>query len=616
VWRIIITAIAVLFVAALPWILASPHWIGQFSEMAFIAFLIGSINLSRGYAGQLSLGQAAICAVAAYTVAFFSIHVSSSVFVTMPAGVIAALLVGAIIGIPALRLNSWTLASATFFAVIVLPNVVNLTPAITGGINGLSGIPAPSLFGWSLDQNWIFFLTIVLFALWTWGITNFVHSRHGDALKTMRKSELLTRSIGISNFQLKLMVYLLASIPIGIAGALFIYRFQFVSASPFSFPLVVGVMAGSQLGGAMSPWGALVGAVILQLGPAQSSEFRQASLLIYGILMLVVGLALPNGLTGVAENWYRKVRAHKNVDTVNDVPQTTPTRIPLPNDAAVGAYVAELFATRGRKGEKLEVRGVSKAFGGVRALDDVSLDAEPGRITGLIGANGSGKTTLLNIISGYLIAEDGKVSLGGEPLKGKSPTVLARAGVRRTFQTPIIPETMTTTEAVAIARYELEPLGIIPAVLQSAKFRQVAAADREAALEALGACDLDAYADREASSLPLGLRRLVEVARVIAGAPRIVLLDEPAAGLEEREIADLLNVVRALRNAGMTVILIEHNFNVIRAVADVVYVLDRGRLIAQGEVDQIATDPAVIESYFGGHAPIATTSAPLTGPYA
>jgi branched-chain amino acid transport system permease protein len=577
------------FVAALPWTFASPHWIGQLGEMIFLALLISSFNLSRGYAGQFSLGQAAVSAVAAYTVANVSTHVSGNLFVSLPAGIVAALVVGAIVGIPALRLDAWTLAVVTFFAVIVLPNVVNLLPGLTGGPNGISGIPAPSIFGWTLDDKAVFALMVVLLALWTAAMNNFVRSRHGDALKTLRTSELLTTAVGISNFRLKFLVYLIAAIPVGIAGALFVYRLQFVSPSPFSFPLVVAIMAGSQLGGAQSAWGALIGAVILQLGPAQSAEFRNASLLVYGVLMLVVGLVLPNGVTGLAAGWAARLRARGRT-----------AEAPAPTPAAPPAAV---LAPAGRAGARLDVRDVAKSFGGVRALDGVSLEALPGRVTGLIGANGSGKTTLLNVIAGFLVHEAGSIALDGEVLRGRSAASLARTGIRRTFQTPIVPTAMTTAEAVAIARYAIAPVGIMPTVLRTPAYRRAAAADREAALAALSACDLAAYADREASSLPLGLRRLIEVARVIAGAPRVVLLDEPAAGLEAREIDDLLNVVRALRTASMTVILIEHNFEVIRAVADDVYVLDGGRLIAHGTADDVAADPLVLERYFGGHAP-------------
>lgn len=585
--RMMVLACGTLLVATLPWTIASAYWVGQLSEVAFLALLVCSLNLSVGYAGQLAFGQVAVAAVAAYVVAYTSMNFSSSVFVTMPAGVAAALVTAAVIGAPTMRLSAWTLAVVTLFAVIVLPNVVELFPSFTGGKIGLIGIPEPTLFGIVLNSQWIYFLAVICLCAWTGAMYNFLRSRHGAALKTLRQSELLTSAVGISNFRLKLLVQLLAAVPAGIAGAVFIYKSQFISASPFSFSLVIQVVAASLLGGQTHIWGPVVGATILQLGPLQAAEFKDASLLAFGVLLVIVGLALPDGLTGLAERWLRKAMPQRN-RTLGSAPVEC---------APVLASSAPTF-----RGALLEVRGARRSFGGIRAVDDISIVAQPGRVTALIGANGSGKTTLLNMVSGFVSIEAGGIFLDGKRIDGHTQAEIARMGIRRTFQTPIIPLSMTTEDVVGIARSQVERAGITGAIFRTPGHRRVEAADRLAARSALAACDLIDHAPREASSLPLGLRRLIEVARAIAAAPGVVLLDEPAAGLEEREIDDLIKVVRSVRDAGMTVVLVEHNFGVISAVADVVYVLSQGKVIAEGSAEEIAAQPQVIELYFGGRA--------------
>lgn len=254
-------------------------------------------------------------------------------------------------------------------------------------------------------------------------------------------------------------------------------------------------------------------------------------------------------------------------------------------------------------GVRLAVEHVSKSFGGVRALNDVCLIAEPGKVTALIGANGSGKTTLLNTISGFLAPESGVITLSGERIERRSATHLARIGIRRTFQTPIIPESTPTEDAVAVARYEVDRVGVLAAIVRAPSFWKVARSDRWRARGALQLCDLIEHADHTAASLPLGLRRLVEVARVVVSSPRVVLLDEPAAGLEAAELADLERVIRILRDHGLTIILVEHNFDFIRSLADTAYVLDRGTVICSGDIGSVAQDPVVVERYFGGRAP-------------
>jgi branched-chain amino acid transport system permease protein len=608
-WAVMLAGVVV--VATLPWTIATPYWVGQIYALFLLALLASSLTLSLGYAGELAVGQVALYAAGGYTAAYVGVHLSSEVPVTMLAAIAAALAAGLLVAAPSLRLAGWTLAVVTFFAIIVLPNLVQSLPSITGGVNGLAGLAQATIFGSVLQRSTLYVLAVVCVAVWTLAFRNFVTSRHGGALKTLRQSPQLATAMGISTFRLKLLVHLLAAVPAGIAGALFVYWYQFIDVSTFSFSLVIVVLAASLLGGSQSVAGPLLGAAILQLGPLQSTDFSNYSLLVYGCLLVIIGIALPGGLMAVLVAGRRRIAAviARSWPSPAGAALSKTTLIPPAADGQPQATVSDrssyptpVLALKG-SGARLEVRQVSKAFGGVGALSEVDLVAEPGKVTALIGANGSGKTTLLNVISGFLAPDSGTVSLEGRHIERRSPSALAAAGIRRTFQTPIIPESMTAEEVVAVARYSADRLGVLPALLRLSAFWRITASDRAVARGALEFCELLDHAATTASSLPLGLRRLVEVARAIAGSPRVMLLDEPAAGLESNEIADLARVVADLRQAGLTILLVEHNFDFIRSLADEVYVLDRGFLLARGSVAQIECNPAVIERYFGGRKP-------------
>jgi branched-chain amino acid transport system permease protein len=283
---------------------------------------------------------------------------------------------------------------------------------------------------------------------------------------------------------------------------------------------------------------------------------------------------------------------------------------PAPTAAAISRSGAVPDGEVQLHGEPLELAGVVKRFGGLVALNDISLEARPGAITGLIGANGSGKTTALNLVTGFYRADTGTIRVGSREVTGLRPYRIARLGVVRTFQTPLIPDKLTTVEVVASSRYVRDYVGLLAAVLRLPSFRRARERDLAEAHRVLRMLGLEGLADRQAASLPLGSRRLVEVARAIAANPAVLLLDEPASGLDEHEIQRLAEVIGRVRQAGATVLLIEHNFAMVCGVADFIYALDFGRLIAAGPPRDIQANEAVIRSYLGTPgAGVAPTSA-------
>ena len=249
-------------------------------------------------------------------------------------------------------------------------------------------------------------------------------------------------------------------------------------------------------------------------------------------------------------------------------------------------------------GASLAVAGVSKSFSGLSALTDISLSAEAGQVTAIIGPNGSGKTTLLNVISGFYRADAGTVTIGGAAGRSR-PHDVARAGIARTFQTPLVPTGITVEQAVAAGRYMSQYRGVASAVLRLPGYRKTRDADRAEAHRVLALVGIEEHADADAAALPLGTRRLLEVARALIARPRLILLDEAASGLDEPEIDKLAVLISRIRAAGGTVILVEHNFRLVLSLADRIHVLAQGRLLASGSADDIQHDPAVLREYLG-----------------
>jgi branched-chain amino acid transport system permease protein len=574
-----------LILLVLPVFGLNQFWQLQIILMASYAFVVCGVNLSFGYAGELALGQVGVFATGAYLTGWLTVNGVNDVFICVLASAAAGAVMGLVTGLPGLRIGGWALAMTSFFFIIIIPDVTQLIPAIGGSV-GMFGIPEPKIFAVSLGPTGVYVTAILLLAVWVALFRNFVLSRHGVALKMLRESPDLAAAMGSSVYRLKLMAYVAGAIPAAIGGTLYAMSERFVSPSILTFGLAIGVIAGSVIGGADSIYGALAGGAILEYVNFQTSAFVTYSTLVYGAVLLVGGVLIAGGLARLG----RQLLASAGVSPPEVLrPETLAGRETPP------PVLADLETQRGRP---VVVREVSKSFGAVRALADVSLMAEPGQITGLIGPNGSGKTTLLNVIAGVYPADAGEVRLGDKRLRGAAHQN-ARAGVTRTFQTPIIPRGLLAWEVIAVARYQTDYLSVAQAALATPKARRLARADRAAALAILRQLGIGDLANEPAVQLSLGHRRLLEVGRALARNSGVILLDEAASGLDEADISVFLAALRNVRALGITVVLVEHNLPLVLEVADLIHVLHMGRVIASGPPDVIRDDPEVAESYLG-----------------
>jgi branched-chain amino acid transport system permease protein len=574
--------------------------------MIFALPAIG-LSLLMGLAGQVSLGQAAFFAIGAYTHAILLTKFNFPGPVAAVIGVGGAMLVALLVGLPLMRLRGHYLALATLGLGFIVTIAVREWD-FTGRTTGIYGIPRPEVFGIAISNNGYFFWFVAPFVLIGLVLAvNLTHSRAGRALSAVNDSELAAESLGVNTYALRLKVFVLSAGFAGLGGVFYAYQVGIVSPQVSEFHLSVELLLMVVIGGLASVWGALAGAVLIELLgeglrdlipvliPGATGEVQLVG---FGLVLILVILVLPGGLHQVVVTLYQAARRRFGR-------RRTPASLPAETDAAAVAAAEDepidnlprVSAPLPRGESILEVTGLTKRYGGVVALDAVNLTVPAGQILGLIGPNGAGKTTCFNIISGALSPTSGTVTFLGQQIAGKKPHVSAVRGLTRTFQNL---QVFTSTDVVGnvyMGRYRLGKAGILRGMLGVQGAEQDA--NRRTAHDILASMRLSDAADVAAGSLPFGRQRMMEVCRALASEPAVLLLDEPMAGLSGQERDMLADLLRALRDAGLTIVLVEHDVGQVMSLADSVAVLDDGVLIAHGEPDVVRNDPAVMVAYLG-----------------
>ena len=631
-WPILVALIAV----TLPWTADNFSWTRQVLLIAVFGLISTGLVISFGYAGELQFGQVAIFAVGAYLSGIVAKLGLSDILVLVIMAAAAASLLGLVLAGVALRLGGWALGMVSFFLVLIIPDLVAVFGSVTGGYIGLSGIPPPTLFGAPLGPNGLYVFSIITLVIWIAFCRSLLRSRYGGVFRVCREGKVLASSLGLSSQYVKVVAYTLGAAPAGAAGVLFTFANLYVGATSFSLESSIAVLAAVILGGAESLYGAVLGAAILQLGPFNSASFQQYAILVYGLFLLAVAILLRTGISGLARQGCRRLARA----VAGGSPTASVAQLALVSEAARAAQAADgrdqardggsaIAREPGPAGSPepgnpdgmlassggvvaLEVEGISRSFGGVVALNGVNFRAEAGEITALIGTNGSGKTTLLNTISGLVRPDNGRVRILGQEAVGQPAYKVARLGLARTFQTPAIPRGMSALDVAASGRFIAERQGVASCGLRLPGARQAAKRDQEAGRSALELTGLSGVADQEASALPLGARRLLEVARAITGGAQVMLLDEPAAGLSPLELETLAEVLLRVRQQGVACVLVEHNFPFVTGLADLIYVMHLGSVIVTGTSAEIEASQTVAQVYLGRSVDRARRTGPET----
>ena len=572
-------------------LVAVPFTAGNEYELRlFMLFLIYGViavglNVLVGLTGLVSLGQAGLFALGSYAGAILAIRLGLDLLLASLGAALVAGLFGAALAYPSVRVRGVYLAVVTIAFGLIVENVAIEWQGLTGGTTGLSGIPAPNLLGRPLSGYAFYAVLGVTLFLATLAAHNLKHSGYGRAMLAVAQSETAARSLGIGATGIRTLAFAVSALTAGVAGSFYAFLNAYISPDIFTFSDSVRFLLMVILGGAATTFGPVLGAFILTYLPEVLQRFAEWQRFAYGALLLAVMFGLPGGILGTLGGVYARLRPG-----------------PRGVDPAEGTPVAEILADRAPSA--LRTDGLTVRFGGLVALSAASVRVAPGEIHALIGPNGAGKSTFVNTISGFYWPSAGGVRLDAVDLAGRKPHAIARLGLARTFQNTELFGQMSVLENVMVGGFQHLGYGLPGAILRSPAFRREEAACRAAAIGLLDFVGLADVANGQARFLPFGHQRRLEIARALATRPRLLLLDEPAAGLTTQEIDALEEMIRRIAKLGVSVLLIEHHVDLIMAVADTVTVLDYGQIIASDRPEAVQADPRVIEAYFGGPSAI------------
>jgi branched-chain amino acid transport system permease protein len=585
---------ALVLVAVLAWLLPyrlNSYWISVADIAILFALLAIGMGLVMGIAGQVNLAQVAFFGAGAYVTAILTTHDGYGFWAAAALAMLASVAIGLLVGTPALRIQSHYLGIVTLGLAVAFIDWITNAP-VAGGDSGISGIPAPSLFGLNLSSQYIYYYLeiVVLAAGLAFGLF-VVRTPLGRRMRAMRDDPLAAGAVGAEIPVLRMTAFVLASVYGGIAGVLYAGLINYVAPETFSIADMFLLLAMVIIGGRRSLVGCVIGAIGLTVVQQELINLAAYAQLGYGLVVVAVVVFAPTGLVGIparAGTAYRRRRGHAGPAAVMEAFR------PLEPAASPAASPA---STGGRP--ILEVSHLSKRFRGVIAVDDVSLSVGAGEIRGIVGPNGSGKTTLFNVISGLYKPSGGELILDGASISGRRSYRISQLGVARTFQHLRMFRNLTVRENLLVSldrtrswwswRYVFWPPGV---------WRQDRELNRRATA-LLSGFGLAQFASALPGSLPYGTQRRAEIARAMASSPRLLLLDEPAAGLNGEERQQLAEIVRSIRDSGVTVVLIEHNMGLVMSLCERVTVLESGTVIAEGAPAEVARHPAVLEAYLG-----------------
>lgn len=590
--------------------------ISYLNTMLIFVILAMSLNLLLGYAGQVSVAHGAFAAIGGYTTARLLLRYHIGLPWGLVAGFVISALIGLLIGIPALRLSTEYLILLTLAVQTIIIALVS-TVDILGGTYGLQSVRGFSLFGHELTQPsdflplFVFLALVCLLVLYRLG-----ESAYGRVLRGIREDEVACRSLGKNVFSYKLAVFSLTAGMAGIAGTMLVMQNGIAAPNLFGFDQSTIILAMVILGGSGNLLGSALGAVVLVLlTPLFQSVFTFSAdkaalwrLAAYGLVLVLVVLIRPQGILPERFGF----RKRKGRITESDLPSELAEKAAAfasaksPRATDVVATVEPSSPTPDNshaadaKGEVvLEVKGLCKSFGGIAAAQDLNISLRRGTITAIVGPNGAGKTTVFNLLTGSIRADSGTVTLKGENVSSMRPDQIARAGMTRSYQDVRLFPRLPVLANVMLAIGKQPGESAVDLFFRPRRVRTVERATKERAMHWLSFVGMSEYADLEAGSLAFGQQKLVALARVLATEAEVILLDEPASGIDEQWVDVMLGLIEEVRDQGRTVCIVEHNLNVVGRLADHTYFMELGRITAEGSFQELTTNKRLSEAYFG-----------------
>jgi branched-chain amino acid transport system permease protein len=573
--------LAIVLLAVLP---VPEFWITQLNYIGIATLAVLGLVLLTGIGGLTSFGQAAFVGVGAYTSAYLTVNAGFSPWITLLIGLALTLASALVLGWITLRMSGHYLPLATLGWGLSLYYLMGNLDAL-GKYDGILNIPGLSLFGWQIGQGRVFFLiTASLVLLGTLSLGFLLDSRVGRAIRSLKSGTLMAEAMGIPTLRFKIGIFLLAALFASLSGWLYAHFQRSVNPSPFGIQLGIEYLFMAVLGGAGYVWGALAGVTITKLLadqlqvvlPQLVGASGSYETIVFGVLLVLILKYAPDGVWDFVDR--RLPRARRKVNW-GDAPALEHKPKPAAGDLV------------------LDVQCVRKEFGGLVAVNDISFQIRAGEIVGLIGPNGAGKSTTFNLITGVLELTRGAVTFRGEPIAGLPSRAIARKGMARTFQhVKMIPD-MTVLENVALGAHTRGHKGVLAAMVRLDRHEErMLFKEAQRQLERIG---MGGMLHDSAGNLPMGLQRLLEIARALCADPALLLLDEPAAGLRLKEKQALVQVLRQLRGEGISILLVEHDMDLVMEVCERLVVMEFGTQLMEGTPREVQQSPAVRAAYLG-----------------
>jgi branched-chain amino acid transport system ATP-binding protein/branched-chain amino acid transport system permease protein len=575
--------------------------------VCIFAILTASFNLLVGYTGLFSVSHAAFFGIGAYAIALLSspqsllLHAPVNMWLAMLAATLLAGASGLIIAVPALRVSSNYLVVLSFGFQMVVVGVFNNWVDVTGGEGGITDVPHPALLGYELrTPGQIVWYAVAITALCYFLLWRATSTPFGRMLRAVRDDQVAAQSLGKNVVRVKIIVFVFSAALAGVGGALFAQYVRVVDPVSFRLNVSVEILSMVILGGTGNLLGSALGAGILvvlpevlrfmDIGDLYAEQTRQV---VFGILLVIMLRFRSQGI--LPEYWVpgflrRRALARIRMDLA-DLEQQ-------PAGALSESILGKSKAVPAGQ-VLLRVENVSKSFGGIQALSGFSLALEAGKITGLIGPNGAGKTTAFNLMTGFLNADKGRITLNGQEITQVQPHLMPALGVSRSFQNLRLFQKLTVLDNVMVARPRQAGERLWYAIFRIAAVHREARANQRVALEILRFVGLADKALELADNLSYAEEKLLVLARMLAMETNLLLLDEPASGLDPNSLEGMFSMIRQLVKNGMTVCIIEHNLDVIKELSTHIVYLDEGRVFAEGPIGEIMQSQELAERYFG-----------------
>lgn len=578
-WLALVSTIALIALLPVP-----EFWITQLNYIGISSLAVLGLILLTGVGGLTSFGQAAFVGIGAYSSAYLTVHAGLSPWLTLFIGLGLTAVCALILGWITLRMSGHYLPLATLAWGLSLYYIMGNLEAL-GKYDGILDVTGLSLLGWDLGQGRVFFvMTWALVLLATLGLIHLLDSRVGRAIRSLKTGSQMAESMGIDTLRFKIGIFLISALLASVSGWLYAHFQRAVNPSPFGVQIGIEYLFMAVLGGAGHVWGAITGVTLTKLLadqlqvllPKLIGTSGSYEIIVFGVLLVLTLKYAPEGIWAFVD---RKLpKPARKVDWQNAATLAHRSK------PAAGDVV-------------LQASDIRKAFGGLVAVNNINFTVQSGQIVGLIGPNGAGKSTTFNLITGVLGLTSGRVTFRGETISGLPSREIAKRGISRTFQHVKMIADMTVLENVALGAHLRGDRGALSAMLRLDRSEEQSLfKEAEFQLRRIGMGD---YLHELAGNLAMGPQRLLEIARALCNDPALLLLDEPAAGLRHKEKLALADVLRQLKSEGLSILLVEHDMDLVMQVTDRIVVMEFGTRLIEGTPEEIQASPEVRAAYLG-----------------